>query len=82
MSGGILSPRAVTAGGERFAVSVRSHETFADFGFVEDIGIEGTNGEFHTCVYDGPMFRKAIPIESGEVVEREGFVFTDVRLMG
>jgi hypothetical protein len=25
------------------------------------------------------MFREAIPIESGEVVERDGFVFADVR---
>ena len=41
----------------------------------------GENGEFHTCIYDGPMFCEAIPIESGEVVEREGFVFADVRLM-
>ncbi len=40
----------------------------------------GENGEFHTCVYDGPMFRHAIPIESGEVVERDGFVFADVGL--
>jgi uncharacterized protein (TIGR00290 family) len=40
----------------------------------------GENGEFHTCVYDGPMFRYPIPIESGEVVERDGFVFADVRL--
>ena len=41
----------------------------------------GENGEFHTCVYDGPMFREAIPMESGDVVEREGFVFADVRLV-
>lgn len=40
----------------------------------------GENGEFHTCVYAGPMFREPIPIESGEVVERDGFVFADVRL--
>jgi diphthamide synthase (EF-2-diphthine--ammonia ligase) len=39
------------------------------------------NGEFHTCVHDGPMFRDAIPIDNGEVVEREGFVFADVRLI-
>jgi uncharacterized protein (TIGR00290 family) len=38
------------------------------------------NGEFHTFAYAGPMFRKAIPIEGGEVVERDGFVFADVRL--
>ncbi len=41
----------------------------------------GENGEFHSCVYDGPMFREAIAIESGDVVEREGFVFSDVRLI-
>jgi uncharacterized protein (TIGR00290 family) len=40
----------------------------------------GENGEFHTCVYDGPMFQHPIPIESGEVVERDGFVFADVLL--
>jgi uncharacterized protein (TIGR00290 family) len=40
----------------------------------------GENGEFHTCVYAGPMFREPIPIEAGEVVERDGFVFADVRL--
>lgn len=38
------------------------------------------NGEFHTCVYDGPMFEKAIVIEDGEIVERDGFIFADVKL--
>jgi uncharacterized protein (TIGR00290 family) len=38
------------------------------------------NGEFHTCAYAGPMFRTPIAIESGEVVERDGFVFADVKL--
>lgn len=37
-------------------------------------------GEFHTVAYAGPMFREAIPVENGEVVERDGFVFADVRL--
>lgn len=37
----------------------------------------GERGEFHTCVYDGPMFRAPIRLESGEVVERDGFVFAD-----
>jgi uncharacterized protein (TIGR00290 family) len=39
-------------------------------------------GEFHTVAYAGPMFRRAIAIESGEVVERDGFVFADVRVAG
>ena len=38
----------------------------------------GENGEFHTFAYDGPMFAKAIPIETGVTVERDGFVFTDL----
>jgi len=38
----------------------------------------GENGEFHTFVYGGPMFRKEIPVKIGDTVEREGFVFTDV----
>ncbi|HYL75708.1 MAG TPA: ATP-binding protein [Bryobacteraceae bacterium] len=38
----------------------------------------GENGEFHTFVYDGPMFRRPIPIEIGEVVDRDGFVFADL----
>ncbi|MGB7189150.1 MAG: ATP-binding protein [Acidobacteriaceae bacterium] len=38
-------------------------------------------GEFHTVAYAGPMFRRAIPIESGEVVERDGFVFADVKVV-
>ena len=40
----------------------------------------GENGEFHTFVHAGPMFRKAIPIESGEIVTRDGFVYADVIL--
>jgi uncharacterized protein (TIGR00290 family) len=39
----------------------------------------GENGEFHTFVYAGPMFACPIPIEAGEVVERSGFVYADLR---
>ena len=42
----------------------------------------GERGEFHTCVSAGPMFRAPIPVEPGPVVERDGFVFTDLRLTG
>ncbi|HTA51310.1 MAG TPA: hypothetical protein VK757_00910 [Candidatus Acidoferrum sp.] len=38
----------------------------------------GENGEFHTCVSAGTMFRRPIPVVSGEVVERDGFVFADL----
>ncbi len=38
----------------------------------------GENGEFHTFAHAGPMFREAIPIEMGAVVERDGFMFADI----
>ncbi len=38
----------------------------------------GENGEFHTFVYDAPTFSSPIPVRTGEIVEREGFVFADV----
>jgi uncharacterized protein (TIGR00290 family) len=37
----------------------------------------GERGEFHTCVYDGPMFAEPVRLEAGEVVNRDGFVFAD-----
>jgi uncharacterized protein (TIGR00290 family) len=40
----------------------------------------GENGEFHTFVYDGPIFREPIPVETGESVLRDGFQFADVVL--
>jgi uncharacterized protein (TIGR00290 family) len=38
----------------------------------------GERGEFHTFVWDAPMFSAPIPIRTGERVERDGFVFCDV----
>ena len=40
----------------------------------------GERGEFHTCVLDGPMFATPVEITTGEVVEREGFVYGDLLL--
>ena len=38
----------------------------------------GENGEFHTFVYDAPVFSRPIGVQSGEVVERDGFIFADL----
>ena len=38
----------------------------------------GEDGEFHTCVYDGLMFRAPIAIQSGEVRDVNGFVYADL----
>jgi diphthamide synthase (EF-2-diphthine--ammonia ligase) len=40
----------------------------------------GERGEFHTCVTAGPMFSHPLDVESGVIVERDGFVFADVLL--
>ncbi len=40
----------------------------------------GENGEFHTFAYAGPMFYEPIPIEDGEAVTRNGFVYADLLL--
>jgi uncharacterized protein (TIGR00290 family) len=42
----------------------------------------GENGEFHTFVSAGPIFSAPLPIEHGETVERDGFVFHDLLLGG
>lgn len=38
----------------------------------------GENGEFHTCVVDGPIFKSRIDATLGKIVERDGFAFTDI----
>jgi uncharacterized protein (TIGR00290 family) len=38
----------------------------------------GENGEFHTFVTAGPIFTVPVACETGEVVERDGFVFCDL----
>ena len=55
-----------------------------DAAFLDDLpdGVDpcGENGEFHSFVSAGPMFKQPIPIAAGEVVQRDGFVFADIRL--
>ena len=38
----------------------------------------GENGEFHTFVHGGPIFRRPIACAIGDIVVREGFVFADI----
>ena len=38
----------------------------------------GENGEFHTFLFDGPIFRKPIPVRPGEIVERDSFIYCDL----
>ena len=43
-----------------------------------DVDPCGENGEFHSFVYDGPMFRQPLAIEAGETHEAAGFVYRDL----
>ena len=53
-------------------------------GFLEALppGVDpcGENGEFHTCVVAGPVLPAPLPVQVGERVERDGFVWADVTL--
>jgi uncharacterized protein (TIGR00290 family) len=68
-----LNPRALDAS---FAGRAYDERLLADL----PAGVDpcGENGEFHTFVHAGPIFTEPIACETGEVVEREGFVFCDV----
>ena len=68
-----VDPRALSAG---FAGREFDAELLRDLPAAVDPC--GERGEFHTFAYAGPMFDHAIPIETGETVERDGFVFTDL----
>jgi uncharacterized protein (TIGR00290 family) len=39
----------------------------------------GENGEFHTFVHAGPIFKTPIPFQTGEIVRRDGFTFADLK---
>ncbi len=38
----------------------------------------GENGEFHTFVYDGPIFTRPVPVVVGQVVVRDGRYYADL----
>ena len=40
----------------------------------------GENGEFHTCVYDGPMFEGPVRLRTGDKEIREPFAWADLEL--
>jgi uncharacterized protein (TIGR00290 family) len=46
----------------------------------DDIDPCGENGEFHTCVVAGPMFRHRLGVITGERVERDGYGYCDLIL--
>ncbi len=68
-----LDPRALPAS---FAGRAYDESLLADL--PAEVDPCGENGEFHTFVSAGPIFSAPVACETGEVVEREGFVFCDL----
>ncbi|MDH5473630.1 MAG: adenine nucleotide alpha hydrolase [Gammaproteobacteria bacterium] len=68
-----IDPRKLT---EEFA----GREFNGDFltSLPETIDPCGENGEFHSFVFDVPMFKEKIAISVGEIVNRDRFVFADI----
>jgi uncharacterized protein (TIGR00290 family) len=62
----------------RFAGRIFDEQLLAEL--PESVDPCAERGEFHTCVYAGPMFTKPLPLRSGEIVTRDGFVFADALL--
>jgi uncharacterized protein (TIGR00290 family) len=86
---GVLAREFITAGFQAIIVTLDPRvldASFAGRAYDEQLLAElpasvdpcGENGEFHTFVHAGPIFSEPIACETGEVVEREGFVFCDV----
>jgi uncharacterized protein (TIGR00290 family) len=47
-----------------------------------DVDPCGENGEYHSFVYDGPIFTRPVPVRLGEVVMRDVRYFADLLPMG
>jgi uncharacterized protein (TIGR00290 family) len=66
-----------TALAKSFAGRVFDRQFLADL--PSSVDPSGENGEFHSFVYDGPIFRRKIRCEKGEVVLRDNrFYFCDL----
>jgi uncharacterized protein (TIGR00290 family) len=84
-----LAKRFIRDGFRAVTVSIdpkKLDDSFAgrqlDASFFRDLpaGVDpcGENGEFHTFVFDGPIFRSPVPVRTGQIVERDSFVFCDL----
>lgn len=47
---------------------------------LEGEGVDGAgeNGEFHTFVYDGPIFKEGLMVTGDRIVEKDGYMFLDI----
>jgi diphthamide synthase (EF-2-diphthine--ammonia ligase) len=88
----VLAERFVNEGYEAYLTCVDTSQLDAafaglrfDHALLTDLpaGVDpcGENGEFHTCVVDGPVFRERVAVTVGERVRRDQrFEFCDLLL--
>jgi len=85
----VLARNFIELGFKAVVVCVDSRhldESFAgrmlDSGFLQRLPASvdpcGENGEFHSFVFDGPIFSKGITFRLGEIVQRDAFWFSDL----
>jgi len=84
--------REMIAGGQRAVITCLDPRKLGreyagreiDLALVESLpeGVDpcAENGEFHSFAFAGPAFARPLNVRTGEVVERDGFVFADVTL--
>ena len=86
---GELAEQMLSAGLEAFVGSVDLKKLPSDIAgqkwtkdllkeFPEGIDPCGENGEIHTVVVGGPMFRRTIAVSVGGIVKRDGFAYADI----
>ena len=61
---------------KRFSCRIYNNNFLGDL--PSDVDLCGENGEFHTFVYDGPIFKTKIDFKVGETVLRDDFYYCDL----
>ncbi len=86
-----LADKMITEGIEAYITCIDPQKVSPDFvghkwnrefldNLQDDVDPCGENGEFHTVVVNGPMFLNSLDVNVGKIVERNGFVYADIRL--
>lgn len=56
------------------------NESFIEEIKKEGVDVCGENGEYHTFVYDGPLFNYGLKLKFGKVLYRKGYYFLEIFL--
>ena len=78
-----LGFKAIITCGDSQVLDKKFVGRYFDHQFLSDLplGVDpcGENGEFHTFVFDGPIFNEAVPFETGAVIEDGGCCFLQLK---